>query len=366
MSRDYLCSLCDKAIHWWCAMNGEEGMGHGKHYLCPECFRSPAGASEKPTQKKGKRGKVQTQLDTTTALTVGETSKKHTRSETSKKPTQKQGKNDKAKARLAEAQLKPTHKKGKRDKAEAQLEKTASTTPETSNKRTRSVASKKPTRKKGKRDNAEAQFDRSASTAPETSNKCARSEATASSAAEPSNKATITSNKVTSSKATSTSNKVTSTTSIKVTSVASTNKPYPTLNSTTSDDDVEISNKDDSTDDPSFHPDDDEDDDEGNGEMQQANDEVQVQESSNDIEDPFKKAFYNHYVKQHYKADSNTNLITQEKYDKIVCDVTHYNVYTAEQRTSDVRRSSCKLAGRLCTTKCHGGRGNNHGCSLCH
>jgi hypothetical protein len=37
MSRDYLCSLCDKAIHWWCAKNGEEGMGHGKHYLCPKC-----------------------------------------------------------------------------------------------------------------------------------------------------------------------------------------------------------------------------------------------------------------------------------------------------------------------------------------
>jgi len=37
MSRDYLCSLCDKAIHWWCAINGKEGMGHGKHYICPKC-----------------------------------------------------------------------------------------------------------------------------------------------------------------------------------------------------------------------------------------------------------------------------------------------------------------------------------------
>jgi hypothetical protein len=37
MSRDYLCSLCDKSIHWWCAVNGKEGMGHGKHYICPKC-----------------------------------------------------------------------------------------------------------------------------------------------------------------------------------------------------------------------------------------------------------------------------------------------------------------------------------------
>lgn len=41
MSRDYLCSLCDKAVHWFCATNGRP-LGHGKHYSCPSCSSSTA------------------------------------------------------------------------------------------------------------------------------------------------------------------------------------------------------------------------------------------------------------------------------------------------------------------------------------
>jgi hypothetical protein len=63
MSRDYLCSLCDKSIHWWCAVNGKEGMGHGKHYICPKCKEEETlsqngdeGTLEIPSEEKDEGG----------------------------------------------------------------------------------------------------------------------------------------------------------------------------------------------------------------------------------------------------------------------------------------------------------------------